>query len=160
MFFHNKEKVMSGYRVHSVGLLLRNSLERYLVLQELQAKPEIGKIPGEKDLSFPWETKRDGERDIPALHRLLREEVDATDEIQISLPVFIGAVPVYDTLAWVYAAQAILVPNKMYGSDEGTEIKSLGWQSREFLLSRCRDGVPAVFRLWDQYQAELMACSA
>jgi len=149
---------MPNYRVHSVALLLENRDGRLYCIRELQSKPQIGKIVGSKDRSFPWETREPDERILRTLHRLIVEEIDATDRVKISFPVSIGSVPVYDTLAHVYVARFLGGPESMRGAHAGTEIDPLGWQTREFLLSRCRDGVPGVLALWDEYDRQLNAC--
>lgn len=149
---------MTQYRVHSVALLLTNSEGLLYCVRELKPKPEIGKIPGVKERSFPWETVEPDEFTLGTLGRLVREEIDRTDRIEFLPPVWIGDVPVYDTLAHVYQASFVSGPENMRGIDAGSEIEPLGWQTREFLLERCRDGVPEVLQLWDQFQADLVAC--
>ena len=148
---------MQEYRVHSVALLLFDASRVYCV-RELQSKPEIGKIVGVRDYSFPWETQEPGERYLRTLHRLIVEEIDATDRMEMSFPVEIGSVPVYDTLAHVFAAQFLRGPENMRGVHAGIEIEPLGWRTRSFLLSRCRWGVPEVLSLWDRYRADVIAC--
>lgn len=145
---------MKQYRVHSVALLLTRD-DLIFGVQELQSKPVIGKIAGSQDYSFPWETVEPNERLLRTLHRLVVEEIDLTDQVQFSFPVLIGSVPVYDTLAHVFLARFEGGPVGMRGFHAGTEIEPLGWQTREFLLSRCRGGVPEVFYLWDRHQTDL-----
>lgn len=149
---------MQEYRLHSVALLLFDAESRMYCIQELQSKPEIGKIVGVKDYSFPWETQESGERILRTLHRLIVEEVDATDRMKMRFPIEIGSVPVYDTLAHVFAAQFVDGPENMRGVHAGIEIDPLGWKNRASLLSRCRDGVPEVLSLWDRYRADVIAC--
>lgn len=146
------------YRVESVALLLFNPLGQLWCVRELQSKPEIGKIVGSKDYSFPWETVEADERQLRTVHRLIVEEIDATDQVRFFLPVpnWIGCVPVYDTLAHVYVAQYVHGPDNMLGAHVD-EVVPLGWLSREQLLSRRRDGVPEVLAVWDKYQKELRA---
>lgn len=145
---------MTEYRAHSVALLLVNSEGLLYCVQELQSKPEIGKVVGSKDYSFPWETVEPGERPLRTLHRLIVEEIDQTDKVQFlyPMPIWIGSVPVYDTLAQIYTAQYVSGPESMRGVHAGIEIEPLGWQTREFLLERCRDGVPEVLEVWDWHQ--------
>ena len=147
---------MSGYRVHSVALLLTHQ-DMIFGVQELQSKPAIGKITGCRDYSFPWETVEPEERLLRTLHRLVVEEIDITDRVKFSFPLLIGSVPVYDTLAHVFLARFEGGPASMRGFHAGIEIEPLGWKTREFLLPRCRGGVPEVFQLWDRYQADLAA---
>lgn len=149
---------MDTYRVHSVALLLFNAEGRLYCVQELQSKPEIGKVVGAKDYSFPWETQESDERILRTLHRLIVEEVDATDRMKMKFPIEIGSVPVYDTLAHVFAAQFEEGPENMRGVHAGIEIEPLGWKNRASLLSRCRDGVREVLALWDRYRADVSAC--
>lgn len=159
--FNKKEigmKTDSG--VHSVALLLTNSSGLVYGVRELLLKEALGKIPGIKDYSFPWETRNPKERILLTLHRLIREEIDATDRVEISFPVYIGHVPVYDTTAHVFLSSYLGGPENMRGSDAGVEIEPLGWCEREFLLARCRDGVPEVFKLWDEYRAAVSSCDA
>lgn len=138
-------------RVESVGLLILDARGRLWCLEELKPKPEIGKIPGVKDRSFPWETKKANESNEVALSRLIHEEVDETGQLCISDMMLIGQVPVYDTLAHIYFACFICGPENMRGADAGIEVRPLGWQTRSFLLERCRDGVSDVLRLFDSY---------
>lgn len=149
---------MSAYRVHSVGLILFDAEGRMYCVRELQSKPEIGKVVGTKDYSFPWETQESDERILRTLHRLIVEEIDATDQVQMQFPVEIGSVPVYDTLAHVFTAQFVGGLENMRGVHAGIEIEPLGWLSRSSLLSRCRDGVPEVLALWERYRADVIAC--
>lgn len=151
---------MEQYRVHSVALLLLNGQRELYCVQELQSKPSIGKVVGSKDFSFPWETVEPDERLLRTLHRLIIEEVDITDRVRISFPVSIGCVPVYDTLAHVFVARFEGGPEDMRGFHAGIEIEPLGWRTREFLLSRCRDGVPEVLALFDQYEQDSIACGS
>jgi hypothetical protein len=151
---------MDHYRVHSVALLLLDGQGALYCVQELQSKPAIGKVVGSKDYSFPWETVEPDERLLRTLHRLIIEEVDVTDRVRISFPVSIGCVPVYDTLAHVFVARFEAGPEGMRGFHAGIEIEPLGWQTREFLLSRCRDGVPEVLALLDQYEQDSIACGS
>lgn len=143
---------MPKYRVHSVALLLVNPEGLLYCVQELQSKPGIGKIVGIKDYSVPWETVEPNERILRTLHRLIVEEIDITDCLEIDFPIEIGSVPVYDTLAHVFLARYKGGPENMRGFHAGTEIEPLGWQARELLLTRCRDGIPEVLRVWDQHQ--------
>ncbi len=147
-----------NYRVHSVALLLVNRDNLLYCVRELQSKPEIGKIVGSKDYSFPWETMEPEECTTFALQRLLLEEIDGSDAVEVSPPTLLGEVPVYDTLAHVYLASFLAGPENMRGTHAGIEIEPLGWQTWEFLLSRCRDGVPKALALWDQYRQQLSAC--
>lgn len=148
---------METYRVQSTALLLFNQKGQLWCVKELQSKPEIGKISGSKDYSFPWETAEPGERQLRTVHRLIVEEVDATDRVAFFLPVpnWIGCVPVYDTLAHIYVAHYVSGPESMRGVHAGIEVEPLGWLDREQLLSRCRDGVPQVLAVWDEYQKAL-----
>ena len=146
------------YRVHSVALLLVNDQEEFYCVQELQSKPEIGKIVGSKDYSPPWETREPGERLLRTIHRLIVEEIDSTDRIDITHPYEIGQLPVYDTLAYVYAARFLGGPTVLRGYHAGIEVEPLGWQPREVLLSRCRDGVPGILELWDKHKLDCQAC--
>lgn len=150
-------KLQRGYRVQSTALLLFNQMDQLWCVRELQSKPEIGKIVGSRDYSFPWETAESDERQLRTVHRLIVEEIDASDQVKFFLPVpnWIGCVPVYDTLAHVYVAQYVSGPENMRGVHAGIEIEPLGWLSRAELLSRCRDGVAQVLAVWDQYQREL-----
>jgi len=118
-------------------------------VRELKEKPELGKILGVKDRSFPWETKHDGESDAAAMQRLVYEELDATRTVHFSEPLPIGPVWVYDTLAHVYIAWFHSGPENMRGADAGIEVEPLGWQTRGFLLECCRDGVREVFERFD-----------
>ncbi len=147
---------MTEYRVHSVALLLVNQEGLLYCVRELSPKPEIGKVPGSKDRSFPWETMEPDEFEDGTFRRLIREEVDRTDRVEFLPPVWIGDVPVYDTLAHIFLASFISGPADMRGSD--TDIEPLGWRTREFLLERCRDGVPEVLQVWDKFLADLRAC--
>ena len=151
---------MEQYRVHSVALLLLNGQRELYCVQELQSKPAIGKVVGIKDYSFPWETVEPDERLLRTLHRLIIEEVDATDRVRISFPISIGCVPVYDTLAHVFVAQFEGGPDVMRGFHAGIEIEPLGWRTKEYLLSRCRDGVPEVLTLLDRYKQDMIACAS
>lgn len=150
---------MKNWRVQSAALLLFNQNGLLYCVRELQSKPCIGKIVGIKDYSFPWETQESDERQLRTVHRLIVEEIDASDQVRFFLPIpnWIGCVPVHDTLANVYVAQYVSGPENMRGVHAGIEIEPMGWQTREFLLSRCRDGVPEVLALWDEYQRQLKA---
>jgi hypothetical protein len=46
-------------------------------------------------------------------------------------------------------------PEKLAGLHEGVEVLSLGWQTKEFLLSRCREGVEQALNLLEQYERTL-----
>lgn len=152
---------MGKYRVQSAALLLVNPEGLLYCVQELQSKPEIGKVVGSKDYSFPWETQEEGERQLRTVHRLIVEEIDATDQVRFFLPVpnWIGCVPVYDTLAHVYVADYAKGPENMCGVHAGIEIHPLGWLTRQELITRCRDGVRDVLALWDKYRTDLSACA-
>ncbi len=152
---------MAEYRSQSAALLLFNREGQLYCVQELQSKPEIGKIVGCKDYSFPWETQEAEERQLRTVHRLIVEEVDATDQVRFFLPIpnWIGCVPVYDTLAHVYVAQYVKGPENMRGVHADIEIRPLGWLTRQELLARCRDGVREVLALFDKYQTDLRTCS-
>jgi hypothetical protein len=141
-------------RVQSAALLLFNRDGLLFCVRELQSKPGIGKVVGTKDYSFPWETQETDERQLRTVHRLIVEEIDATDQVRFSLsvPNWIGSIRVHDTLANVYVAQYESGPKNMRGVHAGIEIEPLGWRTRKFLLERCRDGVPEVLKLWDEYQ--------
>lgn len=143
-------------QVQSVALLLVDSVGRLYCVRERQANAKYGKRAG--DYSFPWETREPDEPFILTLHRLLNEEVDGSGLIEITPPNFLGTVPVHDTEAHVYHSSFLGGPPNMCGRHAGIEIDAIGWQTREFLLSRCRDGVPAVLAAWDKFQADLAAC--
>lgn len=143
-------------QVHSVALLLTDQDGLLYCVRERQSNPSYGKRAG--DRTFPWETREPGELFPFTMRRLLVEEVDFSKQILITPPNFLGAVPVYDTAAHVFVASFISGPENMRGAHEGIEIDALGWQTREFLLARCREGVPAVLALWDRYLAEVKAC--
>lgn len=141
---------MEKYRVQSAALLLLNPAGLLYCVQELQSKPEIGKIAGSQDYSVPWETMESGEHPVETMARLLIEEVDAHRRALISSPLPIGSVEVYDTLAHVFVARFVSGSVDMRGSHSGIEIEPLGFQTREFLLSRCRGGISEVLGLWDE----------
>lgn len=143
-------------KVHSVALLLTNPEGLLYCVRERQSNLRYGKRAG--DRSFPWETRKPDELFPFTMHRLLVEEVDQSDQIQITQPNFLGTVPVYDTIAHVFVASFLSGPSSMRGLHDGVEVDALGWQTREFLLSPCRDGVPEVLALWDRYRAEVKAC--
>lgn len=143
-------------QVHSVALLLTNEMGLLYCVRERQSNLKYGKRAG--DRTFPWETRKPGELFPFTMHRLLVEEVDYSDQILITPPNFLGTVPVYDTVAHVFVASFIDGPANMRGIHEGIEIDALGWQTQEFLLARCRDGVPEVLQMWSKYRAELVAC--
>jgi hypothetical protein len=120
--------------VTSVGLLLVGQRGELYVVEELIAKPQYGKKVG--DLSFPWETRENGESDEDVLARLVQEEIDrTTDELkqmieenkpvfgglplgtlQMTRPGFFGKFKVYDTEATIYVARYISGPKKLIGS--------------------------------------------
>lgn len=147
---------MDEYRVHSVALLLVNTEGLLYCVCERQSNLDYGKKAG--DYSFPWETRKRDELFPFTLHRLLVEEVDRSGTIDISQPNFLGTVPVYDTVAHVFCSSFFRGPPDMRGSHHGIEIDAIGWRTREFLLSRCRDGVPEVLQVWDKFLADLKAC--
>ncbi len=137
----------------SVALVLVDQSERIYCVKELGTKQEIGKIPGVKDRSFPWETMEEGEGLSETLSRLIKEEVDGSELVTITTPRYAGSVEVHDTLAHVFSARLVTSPRNMRGSHAGRqdEIKPLGWCTRAYLLERCRDGVPDVLAVWDKF---------
>ena len=135
---------------YGIALLLLNNEGKLFCVKELVPKPEIGKNVG--DYSFPWETQEKGESDQSTLARLIREEVHQ-EEIRISEPRLLGEFSVIeDTLARVYVAHFLSGAAKLVGLHEGTEIESLGWQTKEFLLSHCREGVSKALLLLEQFE--------
>lgn len=143
-------------QVHSVALILTDREGLLYCVRERQSNSKYGKRAG--DYSFPWETRKRGELFPFTMHRLLVEEVDWTGTIEITQPNFLGTVPVYDTVAHVFCSTYLGGPPDMRGSHHGIEIDAIGWRTRAFLLSPCRDGVPEVLRVWDKFLADLKAC--
>jgi len=146
---HEVERV----RKESVGLLLRNGKGKFFCIKELDANPEYGKEVGHR--SFPWETKKGEESNDVAMARLLLEEIDATGQLVTTEPVFIGKMEVHGTLAHIYYADLICIPENARGSDAGKEVEPQYWKTREFITEegQCRDGVPEGFALLDAYVA-------
>lgn len=147
---------MAKYQLCSVALLLVNPQDQLYCVRERMAKPQIGKLEGHH--SFPWETVEPDERPIRTLHRLITEEIDATDTVAFAepIPVWIGDVEVHNSLAHIFLARFKEGPAEMRGLHAGIEIDPLGWCSSQFLLSHCRDGVPEALRLWQQHKRAIL----
>ncbi len=150
------------FELQSVALILVNQQGKFFGVRELQSKPAIGKIVGVKDYSFPWETREQDDQGYEwiwlTLHRVIVEEIDATDTIQIDFPVYIGHAPVHASMAHVFVARYQSGPEIMRGTHAGFEFEPLGWLSRDELLSRARDGVQEIFSLWDRFQQDCQDC--
>lgn len=147
---------MARYQLCSVALLLVNPQGQLYCVRELVAKPQIGKEAGH--YSFPWETIEPNERPIRTLHRLIMEEVDATDTVVFAepIPVWIGDVELHNSVAHIFLARFKEGPTEMCGLHAGIEIDPLGWRSSQFLLSHCRDGVPEALGLWRQHERAIL----
>ena len=74
--------------LQAVALVIVSPQGRMFTLRELREKPDYEKKAGM--LSFPLETKEEGESDGEALRRLLLEEVGV--EISLSEKAFLGSV--------------------------------------------------------------------
>lgn len=136
--------------ITSVALLLAGQRGEIFVIEELVAKPQYGKKYG--DLSFPWETRENGEADENVLARLIEEEIDQTMTLRMSPPVCLGTYKVYETEAVAYAARYMSGPRSLIGSAvRAGEIQVAhdgllihwGWVNPHILLQKMqyRDGV-------------------
>lgn len=131
----------------SVALVIYNDAGDIFTIQELQEKEHFLKIPGLSDYSFPWETQEEGESDKQTLERVYFEEVDAKGVLLTSEPVqFCSQLPILDgrVLVTAYSCRYQGGSTNVRGSAAGTEILHLGFQPPEFILSRCRGGIPEI----------------
>lgn len=150
MKIEREGKVESTQKVTSVALVLFSQGGEIFVTRELNEKLHIGKKYG--DLSFPWETRENGETDESVLLRLVEEEIDRTRSLVMSPPVCLGTYPVHETEAVAYAARYMSGPRSLVGSAvRAGEIQVAhdgllihwGWVNPHILLQkmRYRDGV-------------------
>jgi hypothetical protein len=154
----------------SVALVLYNREGEIFVVEELNEKLHIGKKYG--DLSFPWETRENGEADETVLGRLVEEEIDRTRSLVMTPPVCLGKYPVHETEATAYMARYVSGPRSLVGSAvRAGEIQvahdglSLHWgwvNPRMLLRMRYRDGVREIVETYLKSacrltQAELFA---
>lgn len=137
-----------------VGLLLFKGDTVYVIQELVRKSSDFSKKPG--DFSIPMETLEEGESHEQGITRLLKEEVDDTNSIQITKPLYIGHCSYTGTK---HATQAHLYVSWLQhwdgrdfsGSHVGIEYLPYGFISQAELLKKGRQGMEDILRLVELY---------